>query len=155
MEEYKEYQTINTPLGKLNIYVDGNLINYLPIKIRYEHPSCKDKPIAACYRIYGNISKECQVKCVIETTEDVEYSPESGEEYICTTLTKDNIMLTIGTKDPSYGEIKNYIVKHTENGLVFTDFSGKNEIIIGVAWVNDTDEWDVRTWYAADPTLDK
>lgn len=153
LEEYKESQTISTPFGKLNIYVDGAPINYLPIKLRYDRPPCKERPLSACYRIKGIVSNVSEVKCVIETTEDVDSSPESGEDYICTTLTKDNVMLTVGTEAPSYGKTSKYSVRHIENGLIFTDFSEKTKLILGVAWVTDADDYDTRTWYAADPTL--
>ncbi len=133
----------------------GNLINYLPIKIRYDHPCCKDKPISACYRIYGSVYDKSEVKCVIETNQNPEYYAESGEEYVCSTLIKDKVMLTLGTRDTAYDEKIQYKVKHIDNGLIFTELTKKAKICIGVAWVNDTFEMDVRTWYAADPTLDK
>jgi len=154
-EEYKEYQTIVTPFGKLNIYVDGELINYLAIKLRYNHPCCKDKPVFACYRINGSVAIKTEVKCVIESTQNLEIDAASGEEYISNTFIKDRVMLTLGTRDTAYDERPQYNVNHIENGLIFTDLAKKTEIIIGVAWVIDGDEWDIRTWYAADPTLDK
>ncbi len=156
LEEYKQYKTLQTPFGELNIYVDGQLINYLPIKIVYDCPPCKDKPLAACYRIYGAIKAGQTVRAVIEPLADCKVSDCSGERYECCEFYRDKIQMTIGTVD--YEDYLTqasgpYVVRPIANGLEFRGGAKRTDVIIGLAWVTDYTEYDNRTWFAADPTL--
>ena len=146
LEEYKQYCSIQTPFGELNIYVDGRLINYLPIRISYDHPTCQDKPLAACYRIYGAIKTGQTVRAVIEPLADCDVSDCSGEDYVCCEFERDTVRMTLGTWE-------NCQVTPIENGLQLASIQDSTEIYLGLAWVNDAFEYDNRTWFAADPTI--
>ncbi|MBR2445180.1 MAG: hypothetical protein IKB28_00775 [Clostridia bacterium] len=156
MEAYKAYSTIQTPFGELNIYVDGQLINYLPVRIAYDRPPCKDKPLAACYRIYGSIEAGQTVRAVIEPLADCRVSDCSGERYECCEFYRDKTQMTIGTvdyEDDLTQDSGPYVVSPIANGLEFRGGAKRTDVIIGLAWVNDYGEYDNRTWFAADPTL--
>ena len=156
LEAYKAYSTIQTPFGELNIYVDGQLINYLPIRIVYDRPPCKEKPLAACYRIYGSIKAGQTVRAVIEPLVDCRVSDCSGERYECCEFFRDTTQMTIGTVDYADSLTQDsgpYVVRPIANGLEFRGCAKRTDVIIGLAWVNDYGEYDNRTWFVADPTL--
>ena len=155
LEDFKEAHTVNSPLGELRIFVDGEMVYYLPIITRFEHPTCKEHPLAACYRIVGAVKARHTVKCVIESATPCEVCSDSGEDYICQTFVSGNAQLTLGTVD-SYacnGErTQAYDVQTIPNGFLFTNLDEKACIKLGVAWVTDRLEDDSRTWFAADPS---
>ena len=146
LEAYKEDSSIRTPFGELNIYVDGQLINYLPIKIAYDRPPCKQKPLAACYRIYGSIKAGQTVRAVIEPLADCHVSDCSGEDYVCCEFERGTVHMTLGV-------CENCQVTPMENGLQLAGIQDSSEVYLGLAWVNDAFEYDNRTWFAADPTI--
>ena len=145
LEAYKADSSIRTPFGELNIYVDGQLINYLPIKIAYDRPPCKQKPLAACYRIYGSIKAGQTVRAVIEPLADCQVSDCSGEDYVCCEFYRDEVQMTLGAWE-------NCQITPIENGLKLTGTQKQAAVSLGLAWVNDYFEYDNRTWFAADPT---
>ena len=147
MNEY-----INTPFGTLKIYVDGEIINYLPIITQFKHPVCDGKPLAGCFRIFGKVESGPTVKCILEPCPSCEAYFDSGENYICQNFVKDNIQLTIGTVEYYGSDSKPYEVTTVPNGLIFKNIREKTSIKLGVAWVNDLSDGDLRTWFAADPT---
>ena len=146
LEEYKQFCSIQTPFGELNIYVDGRLINYLPIRISYDHPMCQDKPLATCYRIYGAIKAGQTVHVVIEPLADCHVSDCSGEDYVCCEFERGTVHMTLGV-------CENCQVTPMENGLQLAGIQDSSEVNLGLAWVNDAFEYDNRTWFAADPTI--
>ncbi len=150
MMDFKKSQTIKTPFGALNIYVDEEIINYLPVKVNFEHPTCKERPLAACYRISIKLKGKRLVKCVIEPPPECDAGYDTGEDYICHNFVKDNIQLTIGTID-HYDDPKPYVVNPLTNGFCFSLFVNEITLELGVAWVVDRAENDLRTWFAADP----
>ena len=152
LSEWKKSQALKTPLGTLNIYVDDERIDYLPVVVRFEHPTCEGRPLAACYRISGNLQEKHSVKCVIEPTSPCDIFEDSGEHYLCQSLVKDNVQLTIGAVDHYHGEQLLYEVTSISNGLLFTNLAPKVKINLGVAWVTDLSENDLRTYFAADPS---
>lgn len=152
LSEYMTKQSIKTPFGTLNIYVDGEIIDYLPIITHFEHPVCNEKPLAGCFRTFGKVESGRTIKCILEPSPSCEVYSDSGENYICQNFVKDNVQLTIGTIDHYGIDSKPYEVITVPNGLVFKNIREKTSIKLGVAWVNDLSDGDLRTWFAADPT---
>ena len=152
LSEWKKSQNLKTPFGTLNIYVDNERIDYLPLILRFDHPTCKDRPLAACYRLFGSVKGNQSVKCVIEPAPTCEIVEDSGENYLCQSFIQDHIQLTVGTLDPSHLEKPPYEVRWLSNGLLFTNLAPKATVKLGVAWVTDASEHDLRTYFAADPS---
>ena len=152
LEEFRKARRLSTPFGRLRIFVDGAAIDYLPVKIRFDHPVCQERPLAACYRISGDVEGNQTVRCVLEDPRACEGCVDSGEDFLCTTFEKENLQLTIGTVDPCDSGQPPYRVTSLPDGLEFQILAKKTHILLGVAWVTDHFEYDCRTWYAADPS---
>ena len=152
LSEYMEAQTIKTPFGKLNIYVDDQIMDYLPIITRFDHPVCQNRPLDECYRIIGGIKIGQVVRCVIEPNPSCKVYFDSGENYICQNFVKGNIQLTLGTVDYYDKNDPPYKASTVSNGLIIENVRENTKVKIGVAWVCDASENDLRTWFAADPT---
>ena len=152
LEEFRKARMLSTPFGMLRIFVDGAAIDYLPVKIRFDHPVCRERPLAACYRISEVVEGNQTVRCVLEGPRACEGCVDSGEDFLCTTFEKENLQLTIGTVDPCDSGQPPYRVTSLPNGLEFQILAQKTHILLGVAWVTDHFEYDCRTWYAADPS---
>ena len=64
---------------------------------------------------------------------------------------KDNTILTIGMEDenPAFESVR------IGTGLQYNLLQPVDKVVFGIAWATDYEGADdVRTWYAADPTLD-
>ena len=64
----------------------------------------------------------------------------------------DSIILTIGAEDenPAFETVR------TECGMEYRIHEATAEVVFGIAWAIDYEgSSDCRTWFAADPTLDK
>lgn len=157
LEAYKEFCSLQTPFGELKIYVEDQLINYLPIKIAYDHPPCKDRPLAACYRIYGAITAGQTIRAVIQPMPSCKVSDSSGERYECCEFYCDEVQMTMGTVDYEDGCNLSvpYTVRAIANGLEFRGIATRSDVVLGLAWVTDFAEYDNRTWFAADPTMEE
>lgn len=155
LENYKQTRDLNTPFGRLRIFVDGVEVSYLPIAVDYPYSPCDDKPIAACYRIRGRVPRGSEVRCLIDNADNAENYAESGEDYLSQTFEDGFILLTLGAEDVSDKPRPDYYIDSIKNGLKFTVLDRGTTIVLGVAWVTDNYEDDCRTWFAADPTLHK
>lgn len=59
--------------------------------------------------------------------------------------------MTIGTID-YYDNNAPYEVRTLNNGLELIGIANESTVVIGVAWGNDYDDGDNRTYFAADPS---
>lgn len=141
---------LTTPLGKIKVYADGVCIDYKATEYDFNRPPCKDKPVAGCYRIEIDTHDRKDLACVVELTEPIPNTGASGEKYIDAEFIKDDTILTIGMEDenPVFESIR------IENGLQYKLLQPVDKIVFGIAWATDyKGANDVRTWYAADPTI--
>lgn len=139
-----------TPFGKIEIYANGSSIDYVPIELEFTRPPCNDHPIAGCYRIvvdgYGLDSVSCNLEC----TQAVDICSSSGENYIAIEFRKEYVILTIGAEC----EHSAFESICAGNGIRLDLLQPVEKVEFGIAWATDrTGADDVRTWYAADPTL--
>ena len=142
---------LTTPLGNIKVYVDGICVDYKANEYSFNRHPCKERPVVGCYRIEIDTHGRSDIAYVAELTEDISNTGSSGENYIDAEFIKDNIILTIGMEDenPAYESVS------IENGLRYHLIKPVNKVVFGIAWATDYDGADdVRTWYAADPTLD-
>lgn len=86
------------------------------------------------------------------------FGPDSGENYEAGTAYIGKGSITIGCEgdfsDISKYDFDGYIMENGVCVIIHPD-TGDRRFIFGVSWVNECAEHDVRTWYGADPTLDK
>ena len=102
--------------------------------------------------IIGGIKIGQVVRCVIEPNPSCKVYFDSGENYICQNFVKGNIQLTLGTVDYYDKNDPPYKASTVSNGLIIENVRENTKVKIGVAWVCDASENDLRTWFAADPT---
>ena len=140
-----------TPLGKIKIYVDGIPADYQAIEYAFDRPPCKEQPVAGCYRIEVSVQGRRNISCVAELEcSEIPNTGGSGESYLNAEFVKDNLILTIGMEDdnPAFTSVR------TEYGLECYLLKPMESIKFGIAWATDYEgSYDVRTWYAADPTI--
>lgn len=142
---------IISPLGNINVYADGVCIDYKATEYDFNRHPCKDRPVAGCYRIEIDTHDRTVLACVVELTEPIPNTGSSGENYIDAEFIKDDTILTIGMEDdnPAFESVR------VENGLRYKLLHPVDKVVFGIAWAIDYEGADdVRTWYAADPTLD-
>lgn len=151
LQEFMQKCTLCTPFGALNIYLDDQIVDYLPIATVPDYPVCKHQPLAACYRIFGAIKTGQTVRVVVEPLQKCKSFFDSGENYVCCVWQKSNLEMTIGTID-YYDDNAPYEVRTLNNGLELIGIANESTVVIGVAWVNDYDDGDNRTYFAADPS---
>jgi len=142
---------LETPLGKVNIVVDGVAIHYEAKPFDFRKSPVKDRPIAGCYRIHISAENHRSIQCVLELeNEKVEVSSSSGECYVCKEFEYGTTMLAIGAED----ENPAFELERLENGMEYCINSPVEEVVFGIAWATDYEGTnDVRVWFAADPTI--
>ena len=140
-----------TPLGKINILVDGVATNFEAKLFDYIKPPVKDKPIAGCYRIHIPVENYRSIQCVLELANgSVDVSGSSGERYLCREFVDGTTMLAIGIED----ENPAFESGRVENGMEYRIIDRIDEVVFGIAWTTDYEGTDdVRVWFAADPTV--
>lgn len=141
-----------TPLGKIKVYADGVCIDYNVTEYVFNRPPCKDKPVAGCYRIEVDTEGRKAICCVVELITPIRNTGASGEKYMDAEFIKENTILTIGVEDenPAFESVR------LECGMEYRLLQPINTVVFGIAWAIDYEgSSDCRTWFAADPTLDK
>lgn len=142
-----------TPLGQIKIYTDNIELDYKATPHTYDKPPIKEHPIAGCYRIHVPAGEYRSIRCeILFSTAPIPNTGDSGQEYLNAEFEKGMINLRIGAEDetPAFETVR------TELGLEYRTRAPVPEVVFGVAWATDHEgAYDSRTWYAADPTLDK
>lgn len=143
---------LETPFGKLLILADWKPVSCEIKQYCFNRPPVLGQPITGCFRVIVPAVNAGSICCVLETCDpDVQFAGSSGESYLAAELEQDGRILTIGVEDehPSFTPLV------APDGLVCT-IHDSVQLTFGVAWADDYQGIsDVRTWYAADPTLDK
>ena len=142
---------LETPLGKVNIVVDGVAIHYEGKPFDFRKSPVKDRPIAGCYRIHIPVENHRSIQCVLNLEEkNIDVSGSSGECYLCREFCAGTTMLAIGIEDenPAVESVR------VENGMEYRIGEKVDEVVFGIAWATDyAGIDDVRVWFAADPTI--
>ena len=138
---------LQTPLGEITVLADGLPVAYTAVQKQNRYTS-------ECYRIYVPSNGYSEIACVLLSQDtDLRGEASSGEGYLCMEFINESTKLSIGMAVDEAATPK-YKSEVIENGLAYGDISHIEPLIFGIAWVCDYTENDVRTWYAADPTLD-
>lgn len=139
---------IHTPLGKIEIYVDGVLKNYEFESHQGTARVLQEHPVAASYRIIISGHDWHTVRCVIVLEDDtIPNDGATGERYLYAEFVKDNIAVTIGAGD----EIPDFETNRTRYGVEYIRKGSIEEVMFGVAWTEDYESPnDIRTQLATD-----
>ena len=154
---------IITPLGEIEIFIDGNKIDYSASPVEITR-NCNDLDGRFCVRTYFvPDGKEHIISCCIAN-----YSPtekdgiESGERLKLKSFYTGKSKVSLGMEaDTGYiNEIRSstydYNAGYLKNGVYYEILpeTRTHEFIFGIAWLNNcTDDKDVQTWFGADTTL--
>ncbi len=140
-------KNLQTPFGEIVVLADGQPLVYTAI-------SKQDERVSACYRVRIPTENHAEIACVLLPDDKSVLGDASfGEGYLCMEFIRHSTELTIGmavdeSSAPSFSS------ETIENGLVYRHVTNVESLVFGIAWLHDHSEHDVRTWYAADPTLD-
>ena len=144
---------LSTPLGPIKVFADGTKLDCEVMEFTYDRPPVKGHPIAGCYRIHAPVGEHRSIRCEVELSDTrIVNTGASGERYVDAEFISDSIILTIGAEDenPAFETVR------VEFGLEYRILNSVSEVVFGIAWATDYEgPSDCRTWYAADPTLDK
>lgn len=142
-----------TPFGPIKVYTDGVALDYEAVAYTYDRPPVKGHPIAGCYRIHVPVGENHSIRCeLLFPTTPIHNTGDSGQYYANAEFEQGTINLRIGAEDenPAFETVR------TEFGMEYRILSSASEVVFGIAWATDYEgPSDCRTWYAADPTLDK
>ena len=139
---------IRTPLGKIEIYIDGVLTNYEFEPYRGRARSLQEQPVAASYRIIisGHDWHTVHRMIVLEDNR-IANDGATGERYLYAEFVKGNIVVTIGAGD----EIPGFDTNRTRYGVEYIRKESIEEAMFGVAWAEDYEgSNDIRTQLATD-----
>lgn len=144
---------IITPLGPIKVYVDDIALAYAAVAHTVDRSPVKDHPIAGCYRICVPAGAHRSIRCEIELDDtSIRNTGGSGEGYADAEFIFGTKILTIGAED----ENSAFETVRTECGMECRIHGSVTEVVFRIAWATDYEgASDCRTWYAADPTLDK
>ena len=144
---------LSTPLGPIKVFADGTKLDCEVMEFTYDRPPVKGHPIAGCYRIHAPVGEHRSIRCEVELSDTrIVNTGASGEQYMDAEFISDSIILTIGAEDenPAFEAVR------VEFGMEYRILNSVSEVVFGIAWATDYEgSSDCRTWFAADPTLDK
>ena len=134
---------LRTPLGDLRILVNGESVPFTP----EVHPTAW--PVAGCYRVRLRGRKGQELSCSLENA-GLAGMGSSGEGYQAMDFIRGSQSLTIGTET----DREDRLVWTAPDGITLRLLKD-GEVVFGIAWAEDHRGGDdVRTWFAADSTLD-
>lgn len=141
-----------TPLGTIRILGDEAPITFTPRKASFDRSPVGDKPLAGCYRIKVKTNNYHSISCVVELSDSsILNTGSSGERYLDAEFISNSSILTIGMEDDN----DTFQSVRLPMGLQYILNEPVEHVIFGVAWATDYyGADDVRTWFAADPTMD-
>ena len=157
---------IETPLGQIQVFFDGQPIKYIGIKLENDVAVYPD--VAGRFKIeieYKSDLSNHSIYCKVDNLDrEVHGSPESGERLEANAFYIADKKLTVAAEGDAY-YIDNtrysdyqydYDVSYLDDGLQYDilPFTKSQIFVFGISWINScTIENDHQTWFAADPTL--
>lgn len=120
---------------------------------RFNRSPVQDQQIAGCFRICVPAEQYSTIFCVLEKNNpDIQILNSSGENYFAAEFVCGQTILTAGAEDdhPAFD------TKSIPDGIAHSIHASIQQVVFGIAWADDYHgQPDVRTWFAADPTLRK
>lgn len=167
--------TLITPLGEIDILIDGKKITYLAKEGRKTDKQFPD--LLARYQIEIEFIPDGNthyLSCVINGLKEKNRDTENGELIECQNFySKERIKLSIGVLGEQWGYINgklsthynDYDIEYLENGMTYVimEETKTSSYKFGIAWIDNvgwddtiTEEYqkrEVQTWFGADPTI--
>lgn len=148
-----------TPFGSIRLLVDKVDVLFEVKPVEKNDKVYPDVDGAYLVRVkYKQDGNRHSLRCILDNT-DVAGWGESGERLEMTSIYQGTGKLSIGT-EADFCEPKtfdyDYGGRNLPNGLeIEINPQTKTQyFIFGIAWLNEcSEEKDVQTWYAADPTI--
>lgn len=157
---------MTTPLGDIEICIDGKSIKYTAQNMGVMDRLCPDVDGRFCIKVEFVPDGErhaisCIIKSHIPSDKD---GVESGERLELKSFYKGHSKLSIGMEgETGYFadgtrafDTYDYDTEYLEDGVryVINEDTKTDRYVFGVAWIeNVTDDNDVQTWFRADPTM--
>ena len=157
---------MTTPLGDIEICIDGKTIKYTAQNMGVMDKLCPDVDGRFCIKVEFVPDGErhaisCIIKSHIPSDKD---GVESGEQLALKSFYKGHSKLSIGMEgETGYFadgtrafDTYDYDTEYLEDGVryVINEDTKTDRYVFGVAWIeNVTDDNDVQTWFGADPTM--
>lgn len=148
---------LKTELGNIIITINGQILDYTPIKLANK---VKSFIVDGRYQvIVDNVlvseSEETIIDCILKDNETRGLSgyAESGENLALISFLYNNIKLSIGVEGDISGVYYEYMNDRLRVKL--TKSASLNSITFFIAWLTmiNTEQEEIYTWFAADPTL--
>ncbi len=153
---------LKTPLGFVDVTVDGRAIDYTPVAVPLGR-ACPD--LGGRYAIVVRCDPAqtrtvaCRIRGYVPSAHD---GPESGEDLELYSYYLGGVKLSLGMEgETAYlaGERLSrydYDTAYLDDGVQYCLLPGTQtaQFVFGVAWIDAvTAENDIQTWFGADPTL--
>lgn len=137
-----------TPLGEIEVYVEGILAAYEAQPHVCTVRSVLAKPPAGCWRITVPAEACRTIRCAVRLeAPEPQNSGSSGQRYLCAEFVKENVILTIGAEN----ENPAFDTNRLPNGMEYVLKQPLEQVSFGIAWATDYDgKYDIRTYLAAD-----
>ncbi len=156
---------MTTPLGDIEIHIDGKIIEYTAQNMGMPDKLCPDIDGRFCIKVEFVPDGErhtisCRIKDHTPSDRD---GIESGERLELKSFYKGRSKLSIGMEgETGYCadgtrafDTYDYDTEYLDDGVqyVIVENTNTTTYVFGIAWIeNVTEENDVQTWFGADPT---
>ena len=142
-----------TPFGPLRVTVDGVPAAYTAEPHVYPHPPVLGHPLAGCWRIRIPAKGAKYIRLeLLPDDETLRGSGTSGEDFLGVEFERGELQMTLGAWDDDADA--RYETTCDAYGVQMALLGQLDSVVFGVAWADDFAPSDVRTWYAADPSMD-
>ena len=142
-----------TPFGPLRVTVDGVPAAYTAVPHVYPHPPVLGHPLAGCWRIVIPAKGAKRIRlALLPDDETLRGCGTSGEDFLGVEFERGALQMTLGAWDE--GADARYETTSDAFGVQMALLGQLDSVVFGVAWADDFAPSDVRTWYAADPSMD-
>lgn len=142
-----------TPFGPLRVTVDGAPAAYTAEPHVYPHPPVLGHPLAGCWRIRIPAKGAKRIRLeLLSDDETLRGCCTSGEDFLGVEFERGALQMTLGAWDDDADA--RYETTCDAYGVQMALLGQLDSVVFGVAWADDFAPSDVRTWYAADPSMD-
>lgn len=148
---------LKTVLGNINITINNEEVNYKTIEINNKGVNyIVDRRYKVIIDNIKDRELETIIECVLDGSKISNLSGycESGEQLALISFMNENVKLSIGAEDDIIGVKYEYM----KNGMrvKISAEAALNHLIFFIAWItmNNKEQQEIYTWFAADPTMD-
>jgi len=147
---------IKTNIGNVDILINGQSFNYIPIKL----PNVgKQYKVDGRYKVVVDkiaAKDETEIECILQNqnTLPLKVNIEPGEDLALLSFMINNMKLSIGVQGDITGVLYDYLNDRLRIRL--TKYALITKLDINIAWItmDDIEKEKIYTWFAADPTLE-